>query len=114
MVADAYFLHLTLQADELLHRDRERLRAVGRRNHATVPVGLLDEVVVLLNQADIIAVQLLIPLDGGEISGRQQGLPKHLRRRGCRITIVAVVRIYHGDFADSRRHRVSLLYFQEK
>ena len=41
-------------------------------NDHTVTIGLLDKALMALYQAFIVAVQLLIPLDGTEICGRKK------------------------------------------
>lgn len=50
--------------------DGERERAIGGGNNHTVAIGLLDKALMALYQALVVAVQLLIPLDGTEICGR--------------------------------------------
>lgn len=44
-----------------------------KRDDHTVTIGLLDKALVALYQAFIVAVQLLVPLDGAEICGRKKG-----------------------------------------
>lgn len=46
---------------------------VGGRDEHAVTIGLLDKALVALYQAFIVAVQLLVPLDGAEICGRKKG-----------------------------------------
>lgn len=53
--------------------DGEREGAVGSRDEHAVTIGLLDKALVALYQAFIVAVQLLVPLDGAEICGRKKG-----------------------------------------
>ena len=68
VVGDAYVAHGTFHAVITLYRHGEGLRTIGRGNDATVTVGLLDKVVVLLYDATV-TVELLIPLNGAEIGG---------------------------------------------
>ena len=49
------------------------MNAIGRGNDATVPIGLFDELVVLFDEASVVTMQLLIPLDGAELGRREQG-----------------------------------------
>ena len=71
VVGDADVLHR--QGDVVIGGDGEREGAVGGRDDHTVAIGLLDKALVALYQAFIVAVQLLIPLDGTEICGRKKG-----------------------------------------
>ena len=71
VVGDADVLHR--QGDVVIGGDGERKRAVGGRDDHTVTIGLLDKALVALYQAFIVAVQLLIPLDGTEICGGKKG-----------------------------------------
>lgn len=71
MVGDADVLHR--QRDVVIGGDGEREGAVGGRDDHTVTIGLLDKALVALYQAFIVAVQLLVPLDGAEICGRKKG-----------------------------------------
>ena len=59
--------------DREIGGDGERKRAVGGRDEHAVTIGLLDKALVALYQAFIVAVQLLVPLDGAEICGRKKG-----------------------------------------
>ena len=68
VVGDAYVAHGTFHAVITLYRHGEGLRTIGRGNDATVAVGLLDKVVMLLYDA-MVTVELLIPLNGAEIGG---------------------------------------------
>ena len=57
------------------YRDGKRLHTLRGGYEAAVAVGLLLEGLVLLNEHTVIAVQLLVPLHGAEISrGKQRGL----------------------------------------
>ena len=49
--------------------DGEREGAVGGWDEHAVPISLLDKVLVALYQALVVAVQLLVPLNGAEIGG---------------------------------------------
>ena len=71
VVGNADVLHR--QGDVVIGRDGEREGAVGGRDDHTVTIGLLDKALVALYQAFIVAVQLLVPLDGAEICGRKKG-----------------------------------------
>ena len=71
VVGDADVLHR--QRSVVVRWDGEREGAVGGRDDHTVAIGLLDKALVALYQAFIVAVQLLIPLDGTEICGRKKG-----------------------------------------
>ena len=71
VVGDADVLHR--QGNVVIGGDGEREGAVGGRDDHTVTIGLLDKALVALYQAFIVAVQLLIPLDGAEICGRKKG-----------------------------------------
>ena len=71
VVGDADVLHR--QGDVVIGGDGERKRAVGGRDEHAVTIGLLDKALVALYQAFIVAVQLLVPLDGAEICGRKKG-----------------------------------------
>ena len=71
VVGDADVLHR--QGDVVIGGDGERERTVGGRDDHTVAIGLLDKALVALYQAFIVAVQLLIPLDGTEICGGKKG-----------------------------------------
>jgi hypothetical protein len=71
VVGDADVLHR--QRDVVIGGDGEREGAVGGRDDHTVTIGLLDKALVALYQAFIVAVQLLVPLDGAEICGRKKG-----------------------------------------
>lgn len=68
MVADAYIAHLAFVALVFLYGHGESLRARRSGYDAAVAIGLLQEVVVLLNEAGIEAVEFLIPLHRTEIS----------------------------------------------
>lgn len=72
MVADAYIAHLAFQAVIALDGNGKRLGTLRRGDDATVAVGLLDEVVVLLDIAKAIAIELLIPLYRAEIGGGEK------------------------------------------
>ena len=54
----------------MIRWDGERKRTIGGGNNHTVAIGLLDKALMALYQALVVAVQLLIPLDGTEICGR--------------------------------------------
>ena len=71
VVGDADVLHR--QRCVVVRWDGEREGAVGGRDDHTVAIGLLDKALVALYQAFIVAVQLLIPLDGTEICGGKKG-----------------------------------------
>ena len=71
VVGDADVLHR--QRCVVVRWDGEREGAVGGRDDHTVTIGLLDKALVALYQAFIVAVQLLVPLDGAEICGRKKG-----------------------------------------
>ena len=71
VVGDADVFHR--QRCVVVRWDGEREGAVGGRDDHTVAIGLLDKALVALYQAFIVAVQLLIPLDGAEICGRKKG-----------------------------------------
>ena len=71
VVGDADILHR--QRCVVVRWDGEREGAVGGWDDHTVAIGLLDKALVALYQAFIVAVQLLIPLDGAEICGRKKG-----------------------------------------
>ena len=71
VVGDADVLHR--QGDVVIGGDGERERTVGGRDEHTVAIGLLDKALVALYQAFIVAVQLLVPLDGAEICGGKKG-----------------------------------------
>lgn len=71
VVGNADVLHR--QGDVVIGRDGEREGAVGGRDEHAVTIGLLDKALVALYQAFIVAVQLLVPLDGAEICGRKKG-----------------------------------------
>ena len=71
VIGDADILHR--QRDVVIGGDGEREGAVGGRDDHTVTIGLLDKALVALYQAFIVAVQLLVPLDGAEICGRKKG-----------------------------------------
>ena len=60
---------LNRQRCVMVRGDGERERTVGGRDDHTVAIGLLDKALAALYQAFIVAVQLLIPLDGTEICG---------------------------------------------
>ena len=49
--------------------DGEREGAVGGWDEHAVAISLLDKALVALYQALVVAVQLLIPLNGAEIGG---------------------------------------------
>lgn len=69
VVADAYVAHLAFQAVVALDGDGKGLCALRRGDDTAVAVGLLDEVVMLLDIAEARSVELLIPLYRAEISG---------------------------------------------
>ena len=69
MVADADIARLGNVVDIFLHGHGERLRSLRGGDDAAVAVGLLNEMVVLLNDAQRVAVKLLVPLHRTEISG---------------------------------------------
>ena len=71
VVGDADVLHR--QRCVVVRWDGERERTIGGRDDHTVAIGLLDKALVALYQAFIVAVQLLIPLDGTEICGGKKG-----------------------------------------
>ena len=71
VVGDADVLHR--QGDVVIGGNGEREGTVGGRDDHTVAIGLLDKALVALYQAFIVAVQLLIPLDGAEICGGKKG-----------------------------------------
>lgn len=71
VIGDADILHR--QRDVVIGGDGEREGAVGGRDEHAVTIGLLDKALVALYQAFIVAVQLLVPLDGAEICGRKKG-----------------------------------------
>ena len=71
VVGDADVLHR--QRCVVVRWDGEREGAVGGRDDHTVAIGLLDKALVALYQAFIVAVQLLVPLDGAEICGGKKG-----------------------------------------
>ena len=71
VVGDADIFHR--QRCVMVRGDGEREGAVGGRDDHTVAIGLLDKALVALYQAFIVAVQLLIPLDGTEICGGKKG-----------------------------------------
>ena len=71
VVGDADVLHR--QRDVVIGGDGEREGAVGGRDEHAVTIGLLDKALVALYQAFIVAVQLLVPLDGAEICGGKKG-----------------------------------------
>ncbi len=62
VVGDADVLHR--QGGVVVGGDGERERAVGGGDEHAVTIGLLDKALVALYQAFIVAVQLLVPLDG--------------------------------------------------
>ena len=69
VVADAYVTHLAFQAVVALDRDGKGLCALRRGDDTAVAVGLLDEVIVLLDIAEARSVELLIPLYGAKVCG---------------------------------------------
>lgn len=72
MVADAYVAHLAFQAVVALDGNGKRLGTLRRGDDAAVAIGLLDEVIVLLDIAKAIAIELLIPLHGAKIGGGEK------------------------------------------
>ena len=71
VVGDADVLHR--QRCVVVRWDGERERTAGGRDDHTVAIGLLYIALVALYQPFIVAVQLLIPLDGTEICGGKKG-----------------------------------------
>ena len=67
VVGNAYILHQ--HRCVVCGRDSESLQTIGGGYNHTVAIGLLDKALVALYQAFIVAVQLLIPLNGAEIGG---------------------------------------------
>ena len=67
MVADANIFHLALGTLIALYGHGEGLQSVCRGNDTAVAVGLLDKMVVLLQQTAPRAVQFLVPLHGTEV-----------------------------------------------
>ena len=74
VVADAYVTHLAFQAVVTLDRDGKGLCALCRGDDTAVAVGLLDEVVVLLDIAEPRPVELLIPLHGAKVCGGKKSV----------------------------------------
>ena len=74
VVADAYVTHLAFQSVVALDGDGKGLCALCRGDDAAVAVGLLDEVIVLLDIAETGAVELLIPLYRAEICGGKESV----------------------------------------
>lgn len=74
VVADAYITHLAFQSVVALDRDGKGLCALCRGDDTAVTVGLLDEVVVLLDIAELRSVELLIPLYGAKVCGGKKSV----------------------------------------
>lgn len=74
VVADAYVTHLAFQAVVALDRDGKSLCALCRGDDTAVTVGLLDEVVMLLDIAELRPVELLIPLYGAKVCGGKKSV----------------------------------------
>ena len=74
VVADAYVTHLAFQAVVALDGDGKGLCALRRGDDTAVAVGLLDEVIVLLDIAETGSVELLIPLYRAEICGGKESV----------------------------------------
>lgn len=72
VITDADVAHLTLQPVVAFDRHSERLCALCGGDNAAIAIGLLDEVVMLLDIAKTIAIELLIPLHRTEISGGEK------------------------------------------
>ena len=71
MVRDTNIAHGAFRAVVSFYGHGERLRTVGRGNDTSVAVGLLHEMVVLLNDARH-TMQLLVPLNGAEVGGAEK------------------------------------------
>ena len=71
VVGDANVFHR--QRCVVVRGDGEGEGAVGGWDEHAVAISLLDKALVALYQAFIVAVQLLVPLDGAEICGRKKG-----------------------------------------
>ena len=67
VVGDADVFHR--QRCVVVRGDGEGEGAVGGWDEHAVAIGLLDKALVALYQALVVAVQLLIPLNGAEIGG---------------------------------------------
>ena len=52
--------------------NRQRLRSLRGGDDAAVAIGLFDEVIAVFQQHAVVAMQLLIPLHGTELSGGEQ------------------------------------------
>ena len=72
VVADAYVTHLAFQSVVALDRDGKGLCALRRGDDTAVTVGLLDEVIVLLDIAELRPIELLIPLYGAKVCGGKE------------------------------------------
>jgi hypothetical protein len=72
VVAQADVFHGAFQAVVLRDGQRQRLQAVGGGDDTAVAVGLLHEIVMSLDEAAVITVELLVPLHRTEISGREE------------------------------------------
>lgn len=70
VVADTHVAHRRLRQRVAVggHGHAQRLQAVGRGDDHPVAISLLHKVVMALYQAVGVAVELLIPLHGAEIS----------------------------------------------
>ena len=69
MVGDTNVLHRHRRI--MIGGDGEGERTIGRGNHHAITVRLLDEALMTLYQALVVAVQLLIPLHRTKICGRE-------------------------------------------
>ena len=67
VVGDADVFHR--QRCIVVRGDGEREGAVGGWDEHAVAISLLDKALVALYQALVVAVQLLVPLNGAEIGG---------------------------------------------
>ena len=74
VVANAYVAHLAFQAVVALDGDGKGLCALRRGDDTAVAIGLLDEVIVLLDIAELRPVGLLIPLYRAKVCGGKKSV----------------------------------------
>lgn len=71
MIAHTDVFHAAFWPIISLDGHGERLRPVGRGNDTTVAKGLLKEIIMAFQQRLAVAIELLVPLDGSKIGGRE-------------------------------------------
>ena len=57
----------------MLHRHRQCLQSIRRRNDTTIAIGLLLVGIILFDESMVKALQLLIPLYRTEVGGLEYG-----------------------------------------